>query len=93
MKIPTVTDALNLIKVLGVRISLAVAFATGCLLLVYLAATGVEVTISDRIQELLIIAAAIVIAAAIIGRTLTDIFGKRPTGEQPDPEDRRGEPD
>jgi hypothetical protein len=91
MKIPTISDAINLIKVLGVRVALAVGFAAGCLVLVYLSATGVDVTIGDRLQELLIVSAAIVVVAAILGRTLTDVFGKRSSGEQPPPEDRRGE--
>ena len=59
----------------------------------YLAATGVDVTISDQLQMALVIAAAIVLAIAILGRTLTDVLGKRPSGPQPDPEDRRGEAD
>lgn len=93
MKIPTLPDLVNLIRILGVRISLAIAYAAGTLTLVYLSATGVDVTISDHIQGWLIASAAIVVGLAILGRTLTDLWGKAPRGEQPDPEDRRGEPD
>ena len=91
MKIPTFANVLTLIKALGVRISIGLTFAGACLLLVYLAATDAGASLSESGQEMLIIAALVVIVVAIAGRTLTDMYGKRPSGEQPPPEDRSGE--
>ncbi len=81
----------ELIRYLGARLSVAIAFAVGCGVLIYLDATNTVTELDDSIVELLVIGAVVVIAIALIGRTVTDMFGKRGSGEQPDPEDRSGE--
>lgn len=81
----------ELVRYLGARLSVALAFGLGVGVLIYLHATDAGVTLSDSVLELLIIGAVVVVAVALIGRTVTDWKGKRSSGEQPPPEDRRGE--
>jgi len=88
---PPVEKIAELIRYLGARLSIALAFGLGCGVLIYLDATDAGVDIDVEIQRLLIIAATVVIAIALISRTVTDWKGKRSTGDQPPPEDRRGE--
>ncbi len=81
----------ELIRYLGARLAVAMAFGLGCGVLVYLAATDAGVDLSEGTLNLLIIAGAVVVSVGLLGRTVTDWLGKRGGGEQPDPEDRSGE--
>ena len=88
---PPLAKISELIRYLGARLSIALAFALGCGVLIYLDATEAGVDIDLEIQKFLIIAATVVIGLALLSRTVTDVRGKRPSGEQPPPEDRSGE--